>query len=191
MTDLDKKALRRQAAERRAQLFAEAGDAGAKLRDVFLRSISFPRKGAAVSGFWPMGDEIDTRPLLRRVHELGYRCCLPVVVQKGQALKFRHWTPSTRLAPGGFGVFVPADTPEVTPELLIVPLLAFDRQGWRLGYGGGFYDRTLAALRQSAKPLAVGVAFAGQEVPAVPHGAGDARVDWIVTERAAFRVTGA
>ena len=186
MIDTEKKALRREAAERRSRIVARAGDAGALLRDMFLKRVPLPPMGAVVAGFWPMGDEIDTRPLLYRLNELGYRCCLPVVVARGEALKFLRWTPETRMAPGGFGVSVPAGTPEAVPELLIVPLLAFDRRGWRLGYGGGFYDRTLAALRATGRPLAVGVAFAAQEVPSVPHGERDARVDWIVTEREAF-----
>jgi len=193
MIDTEKRSLRRKASERRAELFGRAGDAGAALRDLFLEAVTLPEKGAAVSAFWPMGEEIDTRPLLVRLHELGYRCCLPVVAGKGKPLAFRRWTPETRLVPERFGVMVPPpEAPAVVPELLIVPLLAFDRRGWRLGYGAGFYDLTLNMLRRGPRPpLAVGVAFAGQEVDSVPHNEYDARVDWIVTEREAFRAEAA
>ena len=193
MIDAEKKALRLRAAERRAELFGRAGDAGAKLRDLFMKNIPLPppdmrKLGPAISGFWPMGEEIDTRPLLLRLHDLGYRCCLPAVVGKGKPLAFRRWTPETKLAPDRFGVQAPAPgTVEVAPAILIVPLLAFDRQGWRLGYGAGFYDLTLKGLREGGTVLAVGVGFAGQEVKSVPHDDFDARVDWIVTEREAFR----
>jgi 5-formyltetrahydrofolate cyclo-ligase len=193
MIDTEKRALRRKASERRAALFGRAAEAGAALREMFLKHVPLPEAGAAVSGFWPMGEEIDTRPLLLGLDKLGYRCCLPVVAGKGKPLFFRRWTPETRLVPERFGVLVPPpEAPVVVPELLIVPLLAFDRRGWRLGYGAGFYDLTLNALRRAPRPpLAVGVAFAGQEVDSVPHNEYDARVDWIVTEREAFRAEAA
>jgi len=109
---------------------------------------------------------------------------------------FRRWVPGDRLEPAGFGLRVPAgDRPEVTPALLLVPLLAFDRSGTRLGYGGGFYDRTLARL-QSARlqndgcPLAVGVAYAGQELSDLPRGPRDRTLDWIVTEGETIAIGG-
>lgn len=194
--DEQKKAMRLEATERRGRLSRETPHAGEALRRQFLAAVPLPAPGLVVSAFWPMGDEIDTRPLLTALHEKGYRCCLPVVVKRGLALKFRCWTPGMELVPGGFGVSVPPEAAgERVPDLLIVPLLAFDRRGYRLGYGAGFYDRTLAALRAAGKPsggrpLAVGVGFAGQEVPAVPHDLSDARVDWIVTEREAFKTAG-
>lgn len=196
MVEARKKTLRREAAERRAALFARAGNAGTALRDIFMKNIPLPpldarKLGPAISGFWPMGGEIDTRPLLSRLHDLGYRCCLPAVAGKGKPLIFRRWTPETEMAPDRFGVQAPPPgSVEVVPELLIVPLLAFDRAGWRLGYGAGFYDRTLGALRKAGKALAVGVGFAGQEVESVPHDEHDARVDWVVTEREAFKTAG-
>jgi len=191
--DAAKKALRAEAGARRGVLARAAGaGVGDALRDRFLAAIALPPEGAVVSAFWPMGDEIDTRPLLHRLHARGYRCGLPVTVIRGLPLLFRGWTPDTAMVPGGFGTSVPPpEAGEVTPALLIVPLLAFDRAGYRLGYGGGFYDRTLAALRATGSPVAVGVGYAGQEIGQVPIHANDARLDWIVTERAAFRVGGA
>jgi 5-formyltetrahydrofolate cyclo-ligase len=189
LTD-EKMALRRVAAERRLALArAAAPDIGAMLAERFLAAVPLPAAGAAVSAFWPMGPEIDVRPLLHRLDALGYRLGLPVMVGRGRPLVFRRWTPATVLVDGGFGTSVPPDgAPAVVPALVIVPLLAFDRQGFRLGYGGGFYDRTLAALRAAGRPLAVGVGFAGQEVARVPRADYDQRLDWMVTEREAFRI---
>jgi 5-formyltetrahydrofolate cyclo-ligase len=190
MTVDEKKALRRDAAERRAALARAAPpDIGEILAERFLAAISLPPAGAAVSAFWPMGAEIDVRPLLRRFDALGYRCALPVTVKRGLPLVFRRWTPATRLVEGGFGTSIPpANAPVVVPELVVVPLLAFDRQGYRLGYGGGFYDRTLAELRAKGTPLAVGVGYAGQEIARVPRADYDQRLDWMVTEREAFPI---
>lgn len=176
--------LRRQSlAARAAAVSAGAGEALARH---LLSTVPLPA-GAAVSAFWPMGEEIDVRPLLHRLHALRHPLGLPVVVKRGNPLTFRAWEPGDRLVPGGFGTSVPAaDRPEVVPQVLLVPLLAWDRAGYRLGYGGGFYDRTLAKLRPLGPVLAVGVAYAGQEVPAVPRDHLDARLDWLVTEREAI-----
>jgi len=193
MLDAEKKTMRREAAERRVAVARDAGPGAAdRLRDRFLASIPLPAPGAAISAFWSMGDEIDVRPLLAKLDALGYRGCLPLTVGKGRPLVFRRWSPGLALVSGGFGTSVPPpDSPIVTPDVLIVPLLAFDRNGYRLGYGGGFYDRTLAALSAAKLPhLAVGVGYAGQEVPEVPRHDGDQRLDWIVTEREAFRIAG-
>ena len=144
--------------------------------------------GMVVSGYWPMGDEIDPRPLLALLAAAGCRVALPVVTGPGRCLDFRAWTPGDPLEPGPFGTsHPPAASPPLRPELLLVPLLAFDRRGWRLGYGGGFYDRTLAALRRDGGALAVGVAFAVQEVAAVPHDQYDQPLDGLATEVGAFR----
>jgi len=102
---------------------------------------------------------------------------------------FRAWRPEDPLEPAGFGTRVPLENqPELTPEFLIVPLLAFDRAGYRLGYGGGFFDRSLARLKDMGTTLAVGVAYAAQEVADVPRDSHDQPVDWIVTEAEAIRV---
>jgi len=145
--------------------------------------------GSVVSAYWPMGDEIDVSMLVRRLHESGCRIGLPVVVAKGEPLTFRRWTPETRFIPGGFNTQIPSpEEPEVVPERLIVPLLAFDGAGYRLGYGGGFYDRTLAKLRRQGPVTAIGFAYAGQELPAVPRGPYDQPLDWMATETFVRRV---
>jgi 5-formyltetrahydrofolate cyclo-ligase len=188
--DAAKAELRAVVAERRRQAVQDLPRAGEDLRDRFLAAI--PTEGhEVVSAFWPLADELDTRPLIAALAARGHRIGLPVVVKRGQPLLFRQWTPETVLVQGSFRVMTPPpESPEVVPSLLIVPLLAFDRAGYRLGYGGGFYDRTLHNLRTAArtggKVLAVGVALSAQEVPAVPRDETDQPLDWIVTEREAF-----
>lgn len=176
--------LRREASARRKAAHAAHPQAGATLAQHFRSAIQVPA-GAAVSGFWPMGDEIDVKPLLAQLHAAGHPIGLPVVVGKGQPLIFRAWHPGLALVAGGFKTEVPPPSaPELVPQVLIVPLLAFDAEGYRLGYGGGFYDRTLEKLRKSgARPLAVGVGFSAQHVPRVPRDHYDQPLDWIVTEK--------
>lgn len=149
----------------------------------FLKSITLP-SGGVVAGYWPIKDEFDSRPLMENIAAECGRLALPVVAGDSGRLIFREWTPGTPLAPAGFGTLGPKDNAqEVLPDLVIVPLLAFDRQGGRLGYGGGFYDRSLTILRASGKcKLAVGLGFAGQRVQQAPTGPEDARLDAIVTE---------
>ena len=185
-----KHALRAEAAARRraAAVRLLAAGAAEAVRDRFLADVRLA-EGAAVSGYWPLADEFDPRPLLERLHAAGHPIGLPVVVARGAPLLFRRWDPGTRLIAGTFGVQVPPpEAPEVVPAVVLAPLLAFDRLGYRLGYGGGFYDRTLAKLRAAGAVLVVGLGFACQEVAAVPRGPSDRRLDWIVTERAALRI---
>lgn len=184
-----KAALRHEMAERRRDEAARAApSAGEIAKNHFLASIPL-HDGATVSAFWPLPDEFDTRPLMYALHERGHPIGLPVVEKRGLPLRFRVWEPGTPLVRGNFNVEIPAaHCPECVPEILVVPLLAFDREGYRLGYGGGFYDRTIAGLRAIGPTIAVGYAYAGQEIDAVPHDETDAQLDWVVTERAAFRI---
>jgi len=140
--------------------------------------------GTVVGGYWPMGDEIDPGPLLDILAGRGCVVGLPVVVARGQPLLFRQWEIGDPLEQGLHGTCHPtAKAPEVIPDLLLVPLLAFDGLGYRLGYGGGYYDRTLAVLRQHTHVTAIGVAFAAQRVEAVPRDRHDQRLDLILTEQ--------
>jgi 5-formyltetrahydrofolate cyclo-ligase len=165
---------------------ATKGDAGGVLRDQFLGALSWNAwdEGTVVSAYWPLGDEIDPRPLMEALHLRGHRLALPAIRAAGQPLDFRAWLPGDPLISAGFGIQEPAPTaPSVAPSVLLVPLLAFDAAGYRLGYGGGFYDRSLALLRAAGDTLAVGLAYADQQVAAVPREATDQPLDLVVTER--------
>jgi len=186
--DAAKASLRRDATERRRAAVRDNPDAGAAVRDNFLGAVEVPA-GIPVSAYWPLEEEFDPRPLFTALHRRGHPIGLPVILAKGQPLLFRRWEPATELVRGSFRVMTPPATAlEIVPKLLLVPLLAFDRGGYRLGYGGGFYDRTIAKLRAADEALAVGVTFAALEVPAVPRDDTDQPLDWIVTEREAIRI---
>ncbi|MGF1640735.1 MAG: 5-formyltetrahydrofolate cyclo-ligase [Rhodospirillales bacterium] len=144
--------------------------------------------GSVVAGYWPIVTELDIRPLLARLDERGVVCALPVVVASDAPLSFRRWRPLDPLDVGLRGTSQPVVyAPEVVPEVVLVPLLAFDGEGYRLGQGGGFYDRTLAALRACGPLTAVGVGFAAQMVEKVPRDGDDQPLDYILTEQALLR----
>lgn len=181
-----KKATRAEAGARRDAAFAADPEAGAELarRVIGAAPALGLAAGVAVSVYWPMRNEMDVRPLLAALADLGCAIALPVVMGKGQPLIFRRWRPGTALQPGAFGLSEPGpDQPEATPSVVFAPLLAFDRRGNRIGWGAGFYDRTLAGLRARGPVTAVGVAYAAQEQDAVPAGPHDQPLDWIATER--------
>ena len=145
--------------------------------------------GTAVSGYAPIGSELDPRTLMQKIAERGSTTCLPVVVDVDAPLAFRRWQTGEALETGAYGIPIPqARADMVVPDLLLVPMLAFDRRGHRLGYGGGYYDRTIAALRADGDILAVGLAFSGQLRDDIPAAAHDMTLDWIVTESAALRI---
>jgi 5-formyltetrahydrofolate cyclo-ligase len=138
---------------------------------------------AMVSGYRPQGSEIDPAPLIARLCEHGALFCLPACAAKGAALEFREWEPDDPLTLDAMGIPSPAETaPPAHPDLVIAPVLAFDRKGGRLGQGAGFYDLTLAELRARKRVFVLGLAFAGQEVGEVPTGPLDYRLDAILTE---------
>jgi 5-formyltetrahydrofolate cyclo-ligase len=182
-----KLAMREEALARRAALRVAAPDAAEHMARSFIAGIPIP-KDAVVSAFVAIGEETDPAPLIGLLRARGHPIALPRVVKKGEKLAFHLYERGAALIPGPFGLSQPAkDWPEAVPDVLVVPLLAFDARGMRLGYGGGFYDRTLADLRASRNVLAVGFAFAGQEVEDVPHRETDEPLDWVVTEAGARR----
>ena len=138
---------------------------------------------SVIAGFAPIGDEIDVWPLLHHVHDAGRQVALPVVVGPATPLAFREWTPQCEMSTDRYGVEVPMHGAELTPTLVLVPLLAFTADGRRLGYGGGYYDRSLSQLRAKHDVFACGVAYAGQEVADLPTDAHDQRLDAILTEK--------
>jgi len=177
----------------RAAACASMPDAGVRVRDRFLTALSPTlgiTDGAFVSAYMPVRDELDPRPLLQALVARGMVAAMPCVVGVGTPLLFRQWNTGAALVPRTFGLWEPAaDAPVVEPDLLLVPLLAFDRGGHRLGYGRGYYDRTLASLRAQRRIVAVGLAFAAQAMLSLPAGDHDQRLDWIVTEAAVIRPT--
>ncbi|MDR3530377.1 MAG: 5-formyltetrahydrofolate cyclo-ligase [Rhodopila sp.] len=185
MTDLEtaKRAAREAAIARRLELDPMA--CGLALTGYVLREFDWS-PGVVVSGFWPIGQEIDIRPLLHALHERGHKIALPVTPRRGEALTFRGWRPGDVLVPERFGTMRPVGD-ILVPDVLLVPLLAFDSAGGRLGYGGGFYDRTLAGLPNR---LRLGCAFAAQQVDAVPVAPYDIRLDAVATENGIIRCGG-
>ncbi len=137
----------------------------------------------ALAGYMPMRSEIDCLPAMA-AHRgpVG----VPVIPGTAQPLVFRSWRPDAILVAGAFGALIPESGDDIVPDVLIVPLLAFDRLGYRLGYGGGFYDRTLERLRATRPVTAIGFAFAAQEIESVPTELTDQKLDLIVTEREVF-----
>lgn len=183
-----KRRLRREALDRRRRAARAAGPGFGKLiRDHVLSSLEqlgIAEDGRTVSGYWPLQDEADVGPLLGALDERGFACALPVVVGPGKPLLFRRWTPGTALETVGFGLSQPGpEAPEVEPSLLLVPLVAFDDQGNRLGHGAGYYDRTLAVLRRRRPTYALGIAFAAQRFAVLPAEPLDERLNAVVTEK--------
>lgn len=141
-----------------------------------------PLSAGLIAGYSPIGDEIDIWPLLKHLQANGHTIALPVITAPETPLSFRLWTPETEMETDRFGVSYPANGSFVLPDVMLVPLLSFTANGERLGYGGGYYDRTLAALRESQEIFACGVAYARQEVDELPTDAYDQKLDGILTE---------
>jgi 5-formyltetrahydrofolate cyclo-ligase len=140
--------------------------------------------GTIVSGFMPLKTEINPLPLMRKLSQHGAQLALPAIAGRGKPLTMRAFAIGDELASGQWGIREPkADAPEVAPDILLVPLLAFDRNGHRIGYGAGYYDMTIAKLRAMKPLIALGIAFAAQEIEQVPVTPRDARLDLVLTER--------
>ncbi len=182
-----KEGVRKEALERRAALKPRVSELSRHICDIFLAQIPIP-SGTRVSAYVAIGDEADPAALLGALRARGHIIALPRVAGRGKPLDFHRYDAGQALVPSGFGLLEPArEWPQVEPDILVVPLLAFDGRGYRVGYGAGFYDRTLARLRSARDVLAVGFAFASQEFETVPHDENDQRLDWIVTENGARR----
>lgn len=182
-TATEKSDLRRAALERRDALAAAVRAEAAQI--VAARDLPVAlAPGSVVSGFSAMQSEINPVPLMRRLVDLGFRLALPVVTERRQPLTFRAWAFGDPMTSGVWGIREPVPSaPEVAPDLLLVPLAAFDRRGFRIGYGGGYYDRTLRGLRSQKPIVALGLAFAKQEIPRVPNMPYDQPLDFVLTER--------
>lgn len=187
VTHPDKTALRTRLRALRRRLAAEAPDAAQRAAD--LLPLARLPKFSIFSGYQALGSEMDARPLMARLAETGAKAALPVAAHRDAPLAFRRLRPGDDLAPDAFGIPAPPPSaPLVIPELVIAPLLAFDRRGHRLGQGAGHYDRTLANLRAARGVFVLGLAYSGQEVDEVPAEAHDQRLDAILTETAYIEV---
>jgi 5-formyltetrahydrofolate cyclo-ligase len=143
--------------------------------------------GQVVSGYWPIRNEIDPTPLMTKLAEQGARLALPCVNARGQSLIFRAWSPGERLMLGSLGIPEPSPAAaEVVPDVMLVPLAAFDRSGHRIGYGAGHYDYSFAHLRKAKAIIGIGLAFSGQEIERVPVLEHDVALDYVLTEKKLF-----
>jgi 5-formyltetrahydrofolate cyclo-ligase len=180
---LTKEEFRQTAITRRDALPPEMRKAAAET----IAACGFPLRispDVTVSGFMPLKSEINPLPLMEKLAEQGARLALPVVAGRGKPLIMRQWAWGEPLASGVWGIREPnADAPEVEPDILLVPLLAFDRAGHRIGYGAGYYDMTITGLRAKKPVTAIGIAFAAQEIPMVPATPRDAHLDLVLTEK--------
>lgn len=169
-------------AHRDAMTVEARSDAAATIAATSL-PVELPR-GVIVAGYSPINSELDPFPLMQALAGKGAALALPVVIARDHALIFREWQPDEGLVRGAFGIFQPpSDADEVDPDIVLVPLAAFDRAGHRIGYGRGYYDRTLQGLRSKKKITVIGIAFAVQEIETVPRLPHDEQLDCVLTER--------
>jgi 5-formyltetrahydrofolate cyclo-ligase len=185
-TERSKADLRTAALAKRDALSDKKRDAAAKA--VATRGMPIEiTPGTIVSGYSPIRSEIDPAPLMRMLAARGARLALPAVMARGKSLAFRAWSPDDRLMLGPLGILEPSPAAaELLPDIMLVPLAAFDRLGHRIGYGAGHYDYTLVHLRKVKAITAIGLAFAAQEIEAVPALSHDVALDYVLTETAAF-----
>ena len=182
-----KTTLRLMLREQRKTLAAKTPDAGALAAGL----LPAERFGGLIvaAGYRPKGDEIDPRPLMNRLAQAGVLLALPVAFERDAPLEFRAYAPGDRLEPDAYNIASPtAEARVVRPDLVITPLLAFDRRGRRIGQGGGHYDRTLAGLKAEGPVFVLGLGYAGQEIAEVPIEPHDQRLDAILTEKAYIEI---
>jgi 5-formyltetrahydrofolate cyclo-ligase len=186
MPDPSKAHLRTAAIARRDALDDEHRNAAAQA--IAKRGLPLPIKpGIIVAGYSPIRNEIDPTPLMKNLAAQGVQLALPAVMARGKSLAFRAWSVGDRLMLGPLGILEPSPAAaELTPDIMLVPLAAFDRAGHRIGYGAGHYDVTLAHLRKVKAIIAIGVAFAVQEIKAVPVQPHDVALDYVLTEKRTF-----
>ena len=181
---LDKKDARAAALALRAAIPPAGAEAFADRLARLGPELARAHGATTISAFASIGDEIATGPVLAALHAAGFVVGLPITGTIGTPLTFRRWTPETQMVKGRMDIpEPPADAEIVEPDVLFVPLAAFDRRGHRIGYGAGFYDRTLAALRAKKEIVAIGIAYSAQEVLFVPNDEHDEPLDFIVTEK--------
>jgi 5-formyltetrahydrofolate cyclo-ligase len=181
-----KAALRVKAHAQRAAFFQSLrADAAKAAAGHFFQGVALV-PGEIVAAYWPIRDELDVKPVLTRLMDSGQPVCLPVVLGHGMPLELRLWEQGAPLYPSGFGTLAPDElAPHAEPDVILMPLLGFDKDGTRLGYGGGYYDRTLMGL--SKRPKLIGFAFAAQQFDHIPREPHDVPLDAVVTEKGMTR----
>lgn len=189
---MDPQTLKRWRKAERERLIGARLAAGAAAIDAWRRRIDahlereFPGlAGSTIAFCWPIKNEYDARHLARRLRERGSRTALPVVQSRDAPLAFREWHPGVRLAQGPLDIPYPVDSPELVPATVLLPMNGWDAQGYRLGYGGGFFDRTLASLVR--RPLVIGIAYEMARIETIHPQPWDVPMDYVVTERGAYR----
>jgi 5-formyltetrahydrofolate cyclo-ligase len=192
---MDIRALKKKLRERvhvnlRAQAESLIPTAAGSIRDLFLKEFQTLPAHLVVAGTSPIKHELDPTPLLQALEKKGHALCLPVVMAPNTSLTFRAYKSGDKLIPHQWNILVPEKKEEKTPDIILCPMLAFDRAGRRLGYGGGYYDITLKTLRAQKKIIAIGLAYAAQEVEEVPTAHFDQKMDAIITEKEVIRLTG-
>jgi 5-formyltetrahydrofolate cyclo-ligase len=184
----NKSKLRKRALKVRASASKQPLDCGHAMISHFPDSL-WPAINSVVAGYSPIGSEIDPRPLMETFYCEQVRLALPVMQGGQEPLEFRQWRPDDDLVAGSFGVDEPgAASPVVQPNLVLAPLVAADKRGGRLGYGKGYYDRTICKLRAAGPVIVVGLAYTDQVFNHVPTGRHDQRLDWLLTETGAFKI---
>ena len=188
----NKRLLRRTALKKRNEIVSKASSKSGELLAGHIVQLvkTFPH-AYTVSGYLSIGNEIETLPSLNALAVAGYQTCLPVVLEMGGPLGFRAWTDGDLLERGPLKTRHPIpDAPDIIPDILLVPLLAYDLRGYRLGWGGGFYDRTLGAYQTEGRPvIAIGIGYDNQKIDQVPFDAFDMVMDWVVTEKKIIEIT--
>ena len=180
--------LRHEALRRRSEI-AESAVFRMEAAEAALRLLldTIPMdENSVIGGYWPIGSEFDLRPTLTYLNH-KYKCALPMIDPKTDKLVFCEWHENSSLIQGAFNVMTPETAAQQTPNVILVPVVAFDRRGYRLGYGGGYYDRSLAELSKEHAITTVGIAYASQEIPMVPTEPHDYRLDWMITEEEAIK----
>lgn len=186
-----KKQLRLRGKQTRARVMGQSGPQAAQRLAEHGLDFCEPQPSSVISGFAAFGEELDATPLMVRLAQEGHTLALPVMVAKAQPLIFRAWKPGDPMKEAMWGIMEPVDeAPLAVPDVLLVPLLAFDERGYRVGYGGGFYDRTIAGLCAKKPITTVGLALDELKVPSVPTDQYDQPLDWVLTPGGPIRCTG-
>ncbi len=180
---LEKQAARKAAMARRKRAHKAGTGAAEAAAQHLLSWLKTRPKLQTIAGYMPIHTELDILPAMHALHEKGHALCVPVIVGKAMPLRFGAWAPDTKMTKGAFGALVPENPKWLTPELLLCPMLGFDSACQRMGYGGGFYDRTIAAL---SPVQAMGFAYAGQQVDHLPTEPTDMPLDGVITETGIF-----